>query len=704
TDLGGKKDAQSSVSPYLLPQPGSSGSVNATTTTASTTLPSLVSSTQAKTSTSSTSITQSQQQPPKKKNLSEREQRVLEDTAQIYLQTLLPTVKSRTVTPFQQHQPVPPTTPSSKQSSLESLATQQQQHRRISIAQRRKSLAHRRPSTTVPPFFPETTAAATTRTSKESLLSPKQSLKPIPAITTAKATTATVSTSTTNINTMSSQPQSTTVHIRIENPTSQPRTETIDIPPSCTLEEIKSVFYAAAELPEDSGVVLKLTDSEGAIVPIGHGLDGNTKDTPYVLKVIGDNLMNFGLMQSALNEVSSSAQQASPSDVQDLKNGIIALKKKLDEMEAGITSRETSKESSSLSAPPASPVPRRKSLAAPVALEPVSRPTRKPIVLNSHYTQKPKYILTEETKEYIRSPSFDNWAWDENELFGLFEFIFEDLGLISEFKIEVTTLRKFLVAVRDSYNNNPFHNFKHCFCVSQMMFGILNTSKVVEKLKPIDKLVLLLSTIGHDLDHPGFSNTYQINAATDLAIIYNDISPLENHHSAVLFTLLSHPETNVLENISDAVYREARKNIIRCILATDMAKHGEIMAAFKKASEAFNYDDAEHKSLLLQIIVKCSDISNEVRPTEVAEPWVEALLNEFFAQSDTEKAQGLPTAPFMDRDKVTKAGAQVGFIGYVMIPLYELASKVLPNMDEAIIKPIRDSLIYYKDMLEKTKA
>ncbi|KAI9349199.1 hypothetical protein BDR26DRAFT_677583 [Obelidium mucronatum] len=114
--------------------------------------------------------------------------------------------------------------------------------------------------------------------------------------------------------------------------------------------------------------------------------------------------------------------------------------------------------------------------------------------------------------------------------------------------------------------------------------------------------------------------------------------------------------------------------------------------------------DAEHKSLLLQIIVKCSDISNEVRPTDVAEPWVEALLNEFFAQSDTEKAQGLPTAPFMDRDKVTKAGAQVGFIGYVMIPLYELASKVLPNMDEAVIKPIRDSLTYYKEMLEKTKT
>jgi hypothetical protein len=29
-----------------------------------------------------------------------------------------------------------------------------------------------------------------------------------------------------------------------------------------------------------------------------------------------------------------------------------------------------------------------------------------------------------------------------------------------------------------------------------------------------------------------------------------------------------------------------------------MAKHGDIMGAFKKASEGFNYDDPEHKTLV----------------------------------------------------------------------------------------------------------
>ena len=51
-------------------------------------------------------------------------------------------------------------------------------------------------------------------------------------------------------------------------------------------------------------------------------------------------------------------------------------------------------------------------------------------------------------------------------------------------------------------------------------------------------------------------------------------------------------------------------------------------------------------------------ISNEVRPKHVSEPWVDNLLEEFFGQSDLEKKEGLPTAPFMDREKVTKPSAQ----------------------------------------------
>jgi hypothetical protein len=39
-----------------------------------------------------------------------------------------------------------------------------------------------------------------------------------------------------------------------------------------------------------------------------------------------------------------------------------------------------------------------------------------------------------------------------------------------------------------------------------------------------------------------------------------------------------------------------------------------------------------------------------------------------------------------------------------MIPLYETVSKVLPNMEESIIQPIRSAHQYYKDLLQSQKG
>ncbi|KAI9202505.1 cGMP phosphodiesterase [Polychytrium aggregatum] len=450
------------------------------------------------------------------------------------------------------------------------------------------------------------------------------------------------------------------LYLRVHN-----RDETVEWPKASTTEEIKSVLLTAADVPSTltKDVVLKLTQQNGCLVSIGPKLTSNTPHTRYTLQVVSEKLK-------------SGAEDSVNPD--ELVNTVAKLKGQIDSVS----------QVAKLAHPHKGP----------------NAMVRRAPNIDPRYADRAKYVFTEETKEYLKQCSFDNWQWEENEALALLELMFDDMGLIEEFKIDVATLKRFLRGIKDNYNANPFHNFKHCFCVTQMMYGIIHTTEIVHKLKPIDKLVLLISCIGHDLDHPGYNNAYQINAKTDLAIIYNDTSPLENHHAAVLFTLLRAPETNILSNVPDAVFREIRKGTIRCILATDMAKHGEIMTAFKKHVDNFNIEDQDQRNLLVQMIIKCADISNEVRPTEVAEPWVDCLLEEFFAQSDREKAEGLPTAPFMDREKVTKAGAQVGFIGFVMIPLYELTAKVLPNMEAAIIQPIRQSLTYYKEMLEKTEG
>jgi high affinity cGMP-specific 3',5'-cyclic phosphodiesterase 9 len=65
---------------------------------------------------------------------------------------------------------------------------------------------------------------------------------------------------------------------------------------------------------------------------------------------------------------------------------------------------------------------------------------------------------------------------------------------------------------------------------------------------------------------------------------------------AVLFELLKRRECNILANLDDKTFREVRKGIIRGILSTDMAKHGEILGEFKRIADVFDYKDLEHRA------------------------------------------------------------------------------------------------------------
>uniref|UniRef100_A0A8C7W616 Phosphodiesterase n=1 Tax=Oncorhynchus mykiss TaxID=8022 RepID=A0A8C7W616_ONCMY len=300
----------------------------------------------------------------------------------------------------------------------------------------------------------------------------------------------------------------------------------------------------------------------------------------------------------------------------------------------------------------------------------------------------PKYTLSQETIEALKKPTFDVWHWEHNEMLSCLEYMYHDLGLVKEFNMNPITLKRWLVKV-ELYKSNYLNRLEtstRSVCVPQ------------EKMTLTDMGILMTAAVCHDLDHPGYNNTYQINARTELAVRYNDISPLENHHCAVAFQILSLPECNIFANVELEAYKQIRQAIITLILATDMARHGEILDSFKHKVDSFDFTNEEHVTCLKMVLIKCCDISNEVRPTEVAEPWVDCLLEEYFMQSDREKTEGLPVAPFMDRDKVTKPTAQIGFIKFVLIPMFETVLKLFPQIEEIMVQPLRDSRDHYEEL------
>nr|XP_031841452.1 dual 3',5'-cyclic-AMP and -GMP phosphodiesterase 11 isoform X2 [Nomia melanderi] len=311
--------------------------------------------------------------------------------------------------------------------------------------------------------------------------------------------------------------------------------------------------------------------------------------------------------------------------------------------------------------------------------------------------------VSSNVRECLRSPAFDARQWEDEELLLMLQTMFVELDLPQKFNIPLPILRNFLYEVYNNYNEVPFHNFRHCFCVAQMMYAISWAVDLPSRIGDLEVFILIVSCICHDLDHPGYNNIYQINARTELALRYNDISPLENHHCSVAFRVLEAPECNILASLDNATYRIVREGIIRCILATDMARHNEILGQFTDTIPEFDYSNKAHINLLSMILIKVADISNEARPMEVAEPWLDRLLQEFFKQSDAEKLEGLPVTPFMDRDKVTKPSSQVSFIGLVLLPLFEALGELLPALQSLIVQPVREALEYYRRLNEAAK-
>jgi len=244
--------------------------------------------------------------------------------------------------------------------------------------------------------------------------------------------------------------------------------------------------------------------------------------------------------------------------------------------------------------------------------------------------------------------------------------------------------------VRESYvKQNPYHNFKHAFDVTQTLYVMLTTFGAATYLTPLEILSLLVSAICHDSEHPGFNNAFLINTDSSLAITYNDVSVLENHHSATTFRLLQKPANNFVEKLDPPVYREFRKAVIENILATDTSQHSLFMSRFQQRLEHFNSsklnpEEKEDRYLLCRLLIKAADISNVAKPWVQASRWSNFVSDEFFAQGDEEKRRGLNVAPFMDRTKSTAAKNTANFIDFLALPLFKAVVSFIPLSTESI--------------------
>lgn len=101
----------------------------------------------------------------------------------------------------------------------------------------------------------------------------------------------------------------------------------------------------------------------------------------------------------------------------------------------------------------------------------------------------------------------------------------------------------------------------------------------------LEILAAIFAAAIHDVDHPGLTNQYLINSSSELALMYNDESVLENHHLAVAFKLLQNEDCDIFANLGKKQRQTLRKMVIDMVLATDMSKHMSLLADLKTMVE-----------------------------------------------------------------------------------------------------------------------
>jgi hypothetical protein len=256
-------------------------------------------------------------------------------------------------------------------------------------------------------------------------------------------------------------------------------------------------------------------------------------------------------------------------------------------------------------------------------------------------------------------------------------------------------LRAWAGAARRLYRDNPFHSWFHGVSVFQMCFYQLRISKISAYLRFLDVFALLVAALCHDLDHPGYTNSFLISTEDELALRYNDVSVLENHHASLACDLMRKEDSRINSGLCKSSLPIFRRSIIKCILDTDMAHHSalcqtlqadKLPAALKECQSlerGVKLDEVRQP--LLGILIHAADLSAQVLPWHVASQWEERISREFTNQVSDELQRGLMPAPFMQfnfTDLKQRGKLQKDFIDFVLRPLWRPHTDLIPELED----------------------
>jgi calcium/calmodulin-dependent 3',5'-cyclic nucleotide phosphodiesterase len=300
----------------------------------------------------------------------------------------------------------------------------------------------------------------------------------------------------------------------------------------------------------------------------------------------------------------------------------------------------------------------------------------------------------------------------------IYNEVLNGLKIKETHSINIEKLEKFSYMIQDGYNQNVlYHNDLHAIDLCQTLFCWVNKANMKQQLdlSPLDLFALYTSAIVHDFKHPGYTNAFHLNNMTDLALAYNDKSVLENMHISESFKILMKPDCNFIENFSVTEFKQLRKRMIECVLATDMIHHSKIISQSKTKAVALEIHNGynveklinhesnayfEESQELLSLLIHLGDLSHNTKAFEISKTWTYLLYEEFYKQGDHERTINAPISMFCDRYNSNIPKAQIGFIKGIVIPSFDVLVNFFPQLDYTI-ENLEDNVEYWNEMVKE---
>ena len=270
--------------------------------------------------------------------------------------------------------------------------------------------------------------------------------------------------------------------------------------------------------------------------------------------------------------------------------------------------------------------------------------------------------------------------------------------LFEIFELNSGKLIHLLDLIKRNYNSIvPFHNFWHAFSVAQMLFVIGERNMHYKDfLTRNEYSYLLIIGMGHDLCHPGINNSFLTATRHEIAKKYNNISVLENFHSAVLISLI---EKSSL--FDDETLKNIKKIFIEGILSTDMANHKRNVTEFIEAMENYDAGNDVFRQRFINYILHSCDLGNQTLDFNIAVAWSLKITQEFNQQVASEELKGITISEYMRiGNSITNIkNLQCSFIDHAIMPMWIILTDRVPG-----IKDFIDTLIANKKKWKNLKS